>query len=229
MNHDFPPPYQPDTIYLDHFDPVNGPAPTKTFPEGGPTPANPTISHRQQINARTPFSNNQFIESPFRDCIGTFGLTRSHSFRRPVDGQVNGYIKFSWPKEHDKKRKLSARTSSTSQTSRITELDDDSDPHNTPTPSNCVVVRGPSGTPPAVTDVMPDLSIDFSTYARQTADMNYDMLPASGSTPPSVLHDTVGEVASLGAPQLIPSQYGYEAKMDSTDRRFWMFCMLIST
>ncbi|KAG5992055.1 hypothetical protein E4U43_003859 [Claviceps pusilla] len=223
VNHDSPPSYQPDTIYLDHFDPVNGPAPTKTFPRGGPTSANPTISHRQQINAHTPFSSNQFIESPFRDCIGTFGLSRSHSFRRPVDGQVNGYIKFSWPKEHDKKRKLSARTSSTSQTSRITELDDDSEPHNSPTSSNCVVVRGPSGTPPAVTDVMPDLSIDFSTYAGQTADMKYDMLPASGSTPPSVLHDTVGEVASLGAPQLIPSQYGYEAKMDSTDRRFWMF------
>lgn len=27
----------------------------------------------------------------------------------------------------------------------------------------------------------------------------------------------------MGAPRLIPSQYGYEAKMDPTDRRFWQF------
>ncbi|QUC16251.1 uncharacterized protein UV8b_00492 [Ustilaginoidea virens] len=31
------------------------------------------------------------------------------------------------------------------------------------------------------------------------------------------------KVANMGAPRLIPSQYGYEAKMDVTDRRFWMF------
>ncbi|KJK73608.1 hypothetical protein H634G_11117 [Metarhizium anisopliae BRIP 53293] len=29
--------------------------------------------------------------------------------------------------------------------------------------------------------------------------------------------------ASMGAPKLLPSHYGYEAKMDDTDRHFWMF------
>jgi hypothetical protein len=28
----------------------------------------------------------------------------------------------------------------------------------------------------------------------------------------------------MGAPKLLPCQYGYDAKMDDTDRRFWMFC-----
>ncbi|KAG5982958.1 hypothetical protein E4U55_001058 [Claviceps digitariae] len=213
----------PETVYLDYFNPVNGPAPTKNLPGGEPASAKPTFGHRQQLYVRTPFPNNQFIESPFRDCLGTFGLTRSQSFHRPVDGQVNGYIKFSWPKDYNKKRKPPARTSSILQISRITELDDVSESQDTTTSPKSVVVHSSRSTPIAVRDAMPDFSIDFSTYVSQTADMNYDAFTTAVSPSSSVLHNNVGEVVSLGAPQLIPSQYGYEAKMDSTDRRFWMF------
>ncbi|KAG5946086.1 hypothetical protein E4U53_006633 [Claviceps sorghi] len=172
----------------------------------------------------SPFPNGQVIESPFRDCIGTFGLIRSQSFHRPVDGQVNGYIKFSWPKEHNKKKSPPARKSSILPIPRITELDDASEPQDTATSSNCIVVRGQhGGKPKAVGDTMPDFTIDLSTYAGQTVDESPGAFHATGSTMPHVLHGSIGEVASLGAPQLIPSQYGYEAKMDSTDRRFWMF------
>ncbi|KAG6006209.1 hypothetical protein E4U21_007248 [Claviceps maximensis] len=223
VNHDFSPLCHTDTAFLDDLNALDEPSPIKNFPEGKSTPAKPPFGQRQQVNVRPPFPNNHLIESPFRDCIGTFGLTRSQSFHRPTNGQVNGYIKFSWPKENDKKRTTPSRTSPVSQTSRITELDDASEPHDTATSSNCVVVNGPRDTSTTVRDVMPDFSIDFSTYVSQTADMGYNAFITPRSTPPSVHHHTIEEVASLGAPQLIPSQYGYEAKMDSTDRRFWMF------
>ncbi|KAG5916768.1 hypothetical protein E4U42_007516 [Claviceps africana] len=224
ISHDFSSPCQSDTAYLNHLDPVHEPAPTKNFFEGEPTSTIPTIAHGQQPNMRsTPFPNDQAIESPFRDCIGTFGLTRSQSFHRPVNGQVNGYIKFSWPKEHVKKKSLPARKSSIVQIPRITELDDASEPQDTATSSDCVVVRGPHGESTAVRDTVSDFSTGFSTYASQTAVESCGAFLATGSTLPHVLHGSVGEVASLGAPQLIPSEYGYEAKMDNTDRRFWMF------
>ncbi|KAG6096451.1 hypothetical protein E4U14_007961 [Claviceps sp. LM454 group G7] len=223
VNHDIPL-YQLDTANLDHLLPVEGPAPTKQIPAGITTSANPTLGFNgQHSNLYGPYSNNHLIESPFRDCIGTFGLNRSQSFHRPVDGKVNGYIKFSWPKEHDKSRTSSVSTSQISPSSRITELDDTSEAQDSVASSECTAVISPRETSTPVKDTMPDFSIDFSTYVSQTADFSYNASAIAGSTLPSVHHRSPPEVATLGAPRLIPSQYGYEAKMDKTDRRFWMF------
>ncbi|KAG6133178.1 hypothetical protein E4U12_002864 [Claviceps purpurea] len=225
VNHDIPL-YQSDTVNLDHLLPVEGPAPTKQIPAGITTSVNPALGFNGQHSSfYGPHSNNHLIESPFRDCIGTFGLNRSQSFHRPVDGKVNGYIKFSWPKEHDKSRNSSVSTSQISPSSRITELDDTSEAQDTATSSasDCTAVISPRETSTSVRDTMPDFSIDFSAYVSQTADFSYNVSAIAGSTLPSIHHNSPVEVASLGAPRLIPSQYGYEAKMDKTDRRFWMF------
>ncbi|KAG5956385.1 hypothetical protein E4U58_006629 [Claviceps cyperi] len=209
---------------LDHLLPVEGPAPAKQIPTGITTSANPTLGFNgQHSSLYGPYFDNQLIESPFRDCIGTFGLNRLQSFHRPVDGKVNGYIKFSWPKEHDKSRTSSVSTSQISPSSRITELDDTSEAQDTVTSSECTAVISPRETSTSVKDTMPDFSIDFSAYVSQTADFSYNVSAIAGSKLSSIHHNSPVEVASLGAPRLIPSQYGYEAKMDKTDRRFWMF------
>ncbi|KAG6031872.1 hypothetical protein E4U41_007402 [Claviceps citrina] len=233
-HHDFSLSYQPSSVAsLEACSPLDGSlvlptTPANNFPGVGATSAKPAIHHGWQTKLHTPVPDNGVLESPFRDCVGKFGFKRSQSFHRPVDGLVNGYIKFAWPKEHKNKNPPS-RTPAISQASRITELDDSSESHETATSSSSVAITGPRGKPTAVRDVrsdlvMPHFNIDFSTYASHTADVRcynaYTSVSFSSSPAP---HDAVGEVASMGAPRLIPSHYGYEAKMDNTDRRFWMF------
>jgi hypothetical protein len=160
------------------------------------------------------------LQSPFKDCIGTFGRYKKQPFRRPADGKVNGYIKFSWPKESRDGQSTKGRNSSISDATRVVEIDDGTETEEITPHSSMALIDASAASLRSGDDAL-GFEIDLSFLNHPTV-----MKPGSVVFTPSpvISNASTTEVACMGAPQLLPSQYGYDAKMDDTDRRFWMFC-----
>lgn len=168
-------------------------------------------------------SSQAACHSPFRDCIGTFGLYKSQFFSRPIDGKVNGYIKFSWPKEKHGKQRSIGRKSSIPDATRVVEIDGSTEANVELTSQSSTSFIGPSPVSSKCGDDLLELTVDLSSFANQTSIQNFTSHTPVWFTSSPVSNPS-HEVACMGAPKMLPSQYGYEAKMDETDRRFWMFC-----
>jgi hypothetical protein len=163
------------------------------------------------------------LQSPFEDCIGTFGRYKKQPFRRPADGKVNGYIKFSWPKEMRGSQSTKRRSSSTSDATRVVEIDGSTEKEAV-APHSSVTVNVASAPSLRSTDDAFEFTIDVSNVSTLFSHPTFINQVSATLTPSPVVSNASTEVACIGAPKLLPSQYGYEAKMDDTDRRFWMFC-----
>lgn len=171
----------------------------------------------------TSSSGSCVIHSPFRDCIGTFGTQNSQFFSRPQDGKVNSYVKFSWPKESPARQRSIAYTSPASDDSGVIELEDVSETaEECASQSSSVTVICPP-TPNANREATMIWALDVAAPPGHTGAGIYSYSAAPCIASPPILTNKSMKVANMGAPRLIPSQYGYEAKMDVTDRRFWMF------
>lgn len=194
--------------------------------DDGPSTFGPTfIDHSPQPPLNTdPPGNDGTLHSPFRDCIGTFGLYTSPPFHRPIDGKVNGYIKFSWPKDGRGKQGASTSRAASISDGRVVELDDSMEEADDSTSQSSVSIIGPPRASSRATGSSMEFIYDYSSLFSQSSAGNSMPHTPIGLTPSPVLSNATAEVASMGAPKLLPSQYGYEAKMDETDRRFWMFC-----
>lgn len=69
-----------------------------------------------------------------------------------------------------------------------------------------------------------DSNFDFSGYLHgSSGTSSLELLNSVTTSPPVVFADGLSEVASMGAPRKVPQLFGYEAKMDTTDRKFWAF------
>ncbi|KIE03540.1 hypothetical protein MAJ_00071, partial [Metarhizium majus ARSEF 297] len=167
-------------------------------------------------------SSQAAFHSPFRDCIGTFGLYKSQFFSRPLDGKVNGYIKFSWPKEKHGKQRSVGRKSSIPNATRVVEIDGSTEANDELTSQSSTSFIGPSPVSSKGGYDLLELTVDLSSFSNQPSIQNFTSHTPVWLTS-SPVSNFSNEVACMGAPKMLPSQYGYEAKMDETDRRFWMF------
>ncbi|XWW98598.1 hypothetical protein V2A60_006598 [Cordyceps javanica] len=88
--------------------------PRQTLPSRSPpVVSEPTHQEQRRRKARPKYNTS----SPFSDCIDSFGHTFSpQQFSRPVDGKVNGYIKFAWSQSQERP---------SSRVVEVTDLEDD--------------------------------------------------------------------------------------------------------
>ncbi|PHH82244.1 hypothetical protein CDD82_6563 [Ophiocordyceps australis] len=175
-------------------------------------------------SARKPFRATILV-SPFKDCVGNFGEAHRWHFARPVDGKVNGYIKFNWPKDRDSRRPSSIYASSISDFSNIPELYA-SGPEADASVSLLSIGPVPASSPTLIA-VPPDFDhtqFDFSSFLYGPAASGLDVVTSAASSPAADgTMEGWNEAAPLGAPRMVPKLFGYEAQMDQTDRRFWSF------
>ncbi|UNI22670.1 hypothetical protein JDV02_008536 [Purpureocillium takamizusanense] len=216
---------------------VDGPSATTRLPFTRPSPhaykrpryavssSNETVSSSSykppKFHSRRPTSRDSLI-SPFKDCLGRFGEANRRRFDRPFDGKVNGYIKFNWPKD-----KQSRRSSSVQAISDVPDVAEATgsgaeveSPRTSLTPVGPLPVSGPTANAAIV--FVQDLDyhgFDFSGFLQHSPS------PTEGFSP--ILSQSTAEfstdVAPMGAPRMVPKLFGYEAKMDQTDRKFWTF------
>ncbi|OAA50577.1 hypothetical protein NOR_01027 [Metarhizium rileyi] len=186
-------------------------------------PTSGSVSDGHQLPQSSSTFSHGTILSPFRDCIGTFGLRKSQYFSRPMDGKVNGYIKFSWPKDKHGKQRTQGRVSSVSGPSRVTEVNGIMEANDELTSQSSTAFLSHSSVPSKSSDDLFEFTVDVSSYFNQPEPPNMMSYPPVRLTQSPILPNPSHQVVSMGAPKMLPSQYGYEAKMDETDRRFWMF------
>ena len=174
--------------------------------------------------AKANIARRQVIPSPFRDCLGTFGTQKSRLYMRPSDGQVNGYIKFNWPKDKAKRASV-VRSASVSEPPRVTELADDGSEINSTTQGARTELISTSASPNIhVLDGINPTQLDLSNLLGRSSFSSYEInMPRGVSMSPTMASDSTA-LLHMGSPRQVPSQYGYEAKMDATDRKFWEFC-----
>ena len=189
-------------------------------------------------------TSKAILVSPFKDCVGNFGDIHHRRFHRPLDGKVNGYIKFNWPKDQQPRRPSSTRPPSSVSTSPGVSAKVLS-PTEVDAFATSLVPLGPSAAPSGsaiiLSSLPPDVSLsykdidrffndnfseafDFSpTTVSPVTSSVFDSRTASGS-PTTTDTEISTELVRIGAPRKIPPQMGYDAKMDATDRAFWSFC-----
>lgn len=71
-----------------------------------PTPSSQeaTSAVGMQVNH---LSNGSMLRTPFRDCLGTYGNFKLHTFHKPDDGYIDSYIKVKWSR---RQQQLSYKT-----------------------------------------------------------------------------------------------------------------------
>ncbi|RCI17179.1 hypothetical protein L249_2688 [Ophiocordyceps polyrhachis-furcata BCC 54312] len=168
--------------------------------------------------------HNVTLESPFKDCVGSFGNSCQRRFARPIDGKVNGYIKFNWRTERSSRRESQIDKSTVSHSpqrteSLVTAVEDDS-PTLSVTP-----FRQPSVSSTVTMALSPELdaSFDFSGYLYESAVSCGLEIFTAVPTSSTVRPDNSCENSLMGAPRKVPQLFGMEAKMDHTDRKLFTF------
>lgn len=190
---------------------------------GSAIPRPAIVGNGPQAHANIDPSNNDGLQSPFRDCVGTFGLNTLPLFDRHIGDNVNGYIKFSRPNVGRGKQSSTSHTASISD-ARVVELDHSTEAAEDSTSQSSMSSIDPPRASSRTADSPVEFIYDYSSpFSQSSTGSSISHTPVR-LTPSPALSNTSTEVASMGAPKMLPSQYGYEAKMDDTDRRFWMFC-----
>ncbi|PNY25595.1 Uncharacterized protein TCAP_04467 [Tolypocladium capitatum] len=178
-------------------------------------------------------TSNALLVSPFKDCVGNFGDVHHRRFQRPLDGKVNGYIKFNWPKDRQLRRSSSVHPSSS-----VSDSPDVSENVLSAVSATSLIPLGPAPASSKAAGIVPsdaeEILDSFSSFLNGTYSTTFDLSNSVGVSPAtSSLFDfgstgagsTVSstDVASIGAPRMVPQLFGYDAKMDQTDRKFWTF------
>ncbi len=164
------------------------------------------------------------LTSPFKDCLGSFGKGNQLSFARPQGGKINGYIKFNWP---NSKQDLCA-------------------PVRGPVPGRATAITSVASIEPMAhtsTSLVPSSSISdrsaiFAAVAGSELGVDTSAPPSRRRNLPAADCQTIVTLPSTNAgvqsvnvtmdsPRRIPELFGYDAKMDATDRKLWTFCMYL--
>ncbi|POR34629.1 Uncharacterized protein TPAR_05173 [Tolypocladium paradoxum] len=185
-------------------------------------------------------TSKAILVSPFKDCVGNFGDVHHRRFHRPLDGKVNGYIKFNWPKDRQQRRSSSVRPSSSVSNSPDV-VEKVLSPAHVEALATSLIPLGPAPASSKAAIVPHDareLLDDFSSFLQGTCSATFDFgnpagvspatssvfdLSSAGVSPTVPNVEPATEVVPIGAPRMVPRLFGYEAKMDQTDRKFWNF------
>ncbi|KAJ6783549.1 hypothetical protein PWT90_10636 [Aphanocladium album] len=156
------------------------------------------------------------ITSPFSDCIDTFGRNFSlKRFARPVDGKVNGYIKFSWPKREGEKQ--------SSRVIEVTEIDNEGDSSaSLPSTYACKqsneLAMQRRGSSTSTISVITGSESPYSTASTLIVTQNGQQLQSPTGSFSQFLDSEVAE-----HPRFVPPHFGYVAVMDNMDRKLFKF------
>lgn len=156
------------------------------------------------------------LVSPFHDCVESFGTFNSPRFQRPMNGQVNGYVKFNWPRKRER------------ETGFVEEIPSD-EPHQQLTNKGSPPTNIRESSLPSDSFVEAKKSLAVPRRASAAPIMLTTSLPSSASSIYSPTLSTKScdgaiEIATGEQPQLVPPHFGFEARMDTTDRGLWRFC-----
>lgn len=195
----------------------------------GPLPINSHHPPNDQVRTALKAEDGAHIRSPFRDCLDTFGTFPTQLLARPPEGFVNGYIKFTWGKDTQPGTFIPG-----------------AQPNGEMTPLDLSLPAGASNTshipgiPPY--NALAQLLTDFPTIKSETpspSPTNLSDIPHGGmdlTNIPKRESQSSSPVSSTAIinyqndPQMLPPQFGFQAKVDSRmDRRFWQFCKLINS
>lgn len=161
------------------------------------------------------------LVSPFHDCLDQFGKFTRLEFRRPNDGYVNGYVKFRWANKASQQSDGSQPVPDPVDAGPWTDL-----PTTMP---NAVAGPTPGGLVPVISLHSP-VTTEFPTTdvtGFSPAKSEWSSFTSAASSPDLLPQDGSGMVVQPTNPRMLPPQFGFRAKMEtSTDRRFWEFCEL---
>ncbi|KAJ6779597.1 hypothetical protein PWT90_08513 [Aphanocladium album] len=170
----------------------------------------PQEQHRRKSRSK------HVITSPFSDCIDTFGRNFSlKRFARPVDGKVNGYIKFSWPKRDGEKQSSSVI--------EVTDIDNEGDSSASlpsayaPKQSNELVMQRRGSSTSAIF-VTTGSGSPYSTASTLVMTQNGQQLRSPTGSFSQFLDSENAE-----HPRLVPPHFGHVAVMDNMDRKLFKF------
>lgn len=191
------------------------PRPRQTQPSRSPVLISEPAPQEQR---RRKSRSRQAITSPFSDCIDSFGRSFSlKRFSRPLDGRVNGYIKFSWPQKGDGGKP-------TATVIEVTDLDHDGDSSGFETVTSqhsyaLSVQRRVSASPTTSTaTLMSGGDSPFSTASTLALSHHDTLLSPTGSFTQYL------ESEATENPRFVPPHFGHYTKMDSMDRKLFKFC-----
>lgn len=184
-------------------------------PSGSPSLASEPV-HREQRRRKS--RSKHAYTSPFYDCLDSFGRNLPRrKFPRPIDGKVNGYIKFSWPLKE-------GRQSST--TADVASID-----YQGSSPSSVVATqisnrnselslqRRCSASPASTSTLSAGSASPYSTSSTLTPSQIGGFLQSPTGSFRSCCPSDDTE-----APQLLPSQFGLTGVMDNMGRKLFSFC-----
>ncbi|KAF7559997.1 hypothetical protein G7046_g4155 [Stylonectria norvegica] len=182
-------------------------------PDGG---VRDTFAPARDSRKRKPPSRPHLI-SPFSDDGDRLVSSIYPRYDRPLDGQVNGYVKFNWPKN----RRGSSVRQNVPEIPTVLEDDvEELPPQPTVSRSSSIVstvsLIGPVPAPSS------GYGLAMSPMTTNYAWTQFPSPPPGSISPPSLQHSDVSMVIS-GDPGLLPPLFGYHAKMDRIDRRLWQF------
>lgn len=159
--------------------------------------------------------------SPFTDCIDTFGKSFAlKQFARPTDGKVNGYIKFSWPRQKEQSSRV------VDVTEVVTELDDDEPvqsgvlTHISHSASgfDMSMQRRGSASPSVSSTITTFITGDGSPYEYSSS--SFSSFDGSNSGSPFQVNAVYLPHQS---PRQVPPHFGHVASMDHMDRKLFKF------
>lgn len=179
-------------------------------------------AHRQEQRRRKSRVKYTYT-SPFTDCLDSFGKDYLlKSFPRPTDGRVNGYVKFTWPREE----------------SHVTEISESDEEAESATSSG--IVRNATQSRPdnqlskyRRASASPSLSSAASVASTNGSPRSSASVVTVGSQNTSVANVPTqnrrqGSRVNISSPHFIPPHFGFMAIMDTMDRKLFKFCMLSS-
>lgn len=156
--------------------------------------------------------------SPFYDCLDSFGRNLPRQkFPRPIDGKVNGYIKFSWPLKEGRRSSTTADVASIDYqgSSPSSALATQISNRN----SELSLQRRCSASPASTSTLLAGSASPYSTSSTLAPSQIGGFLQSPTGSFRSYCPSDDTE-----APQLLPSQFGLTAVMDTMGRKLFSFC-----
>lgn len=204
--------------------PNQGPEPSKVQGQALSLPANilpvlyvPRTRRRHGCGSM----NAPTLTSPFKDCLGSFGKSNHRNFARPRGGKINGYIKISWPKG---KQDLCASAQDLIQgraIAPVAPIAHTSTPLSV-VPSSSILDRSTISAAIATHELGVDTNAPPNTRRDRSANRCRTIV-----TLPSTNAGYEPVSMPVDSPRKVPELFGYDAKMDATDRKLWAFCMFL--
>jgi hypothetical protein len=167
--------------------------------------------------------NLTFVPSPFNDCVGTFGSFQLNALNPPSNGFVDGYIKFRWSPSHKKPALLLPQAVGSAAAASPPNLAATDHSSTSPESVSTALVKQSLKAGGPGTLIASPLSADFSLASSP---INNEDSSRHGTPTSDFSTDDAQTIVARTGPRLLPSQFGFQAKMKGPwDRRFWEFCM----